>query len=594
MGLTAQIPLHAGEVFAPNLSLGNGYNGISNFAIPLGPIQTMDYHLDLSKVIGNHTLGAGGMYYHIRSFDDGWGISAGFSSAGTAQDGITSNNTGFAPASFMLGTLDSYSPWVGATGSDQTANWYGWYAQDQWQVTHSLVLTAGIRWDYVSPANYHRIESGLDMSTGKICITGAVAPQFPAASCPSGYFYSQYNGWEPRFGLTYKVANQTIVHTAAVMLDDHNNTLIQENQNIRLSWPDAAEPSYNSLDIGLPTSAYWSALPSAASLLGANNPFSIGYGADPHNKIPYAIEYNLGIEQQLQEHLTLKADYVGSVGRHGYLDVSANTAITPGPGVISARAPYPQYGIFSYSWNTMPSSYNGLQVELNKQMSSGLSFKTSYTWSKSLDWQSDPYSGGPVDFYNLRRDWGPSDYNRPQMFVFSGIYQLPVGRGKRFLNGANAFTNNVLGGWNVGSIISLNSGAPTNVFANGDVANTGWGGQRAQRTGANPYSSSGGGGTSLKQWLNAAAFTQPAAFTRGNEARNDLHDPSFKNVDFNLTKNFPLFETSKLVFKAEMFNIFNHTNYGSPNNTVNNSGFGQILSSNGQGRLIQFALKVQF
>jgi hypothetical protein len=227
-------------------------------------------------------------------------------------------------------------------------------------------------------------------------------------------------------------------------------------------------------------------------------------------------------------------------------------------------------------------------------MSSGLSFKSSYTWSKSLDWQSDPYSGGPVDFYNVRPDWGPSDYNRPQMFVFSGLYQLPVGKGKRFLNGANALTDQVLGGWNVGTIVTLDSGAPTNVFTNGDVANTGWGNQRAQRTGANPYLSSGGGGKALKQWLNAAAFAQPAAFTRGNEGRNDLHIPSFKNLDFNATKNFSLFESSKLIFKAEMFNIFNHTNYGTPSNTVGSNGFGQILSANGQGRLVQFGLKVQF
>jgi hypothetical protein len=594
MGLTAQIPVHAGEVFAPNLSLGNGYNGIGNFAIPLGPIQTSDYHVDLSKVAGNHTLGAGGMYYHIRSFDDGWGISTNFSSAGTAQDGITANNTGFGPASFMLGTLDLYGPWVGATAADQTVNWYGWYAQDQWQVTRNLVLTAGVRWDYVSPANYHRVESGLDMATGQVCITGAVAPQFPTATCPSGYFYSQYNGWEPRFGVTYRALNRTVVHTAAAILDDHNNTLVQENQNIRLSWPGGALPTLSSLDIGLPNNAYWSALPAAASFLGANNPFGVSYGADPHNKIPYSIEYNLGVEQQLQEHLTLKVDYVGSVGRHGYMAVTANSATTPGPGPIKPRALYPQYTTFSYSTNSMPSSYNGLQVELNKQMSSGLSFKTSYTWSKSLDWQSDPYSGGPVDFYDIRLDNGPSDYNRPQIFVFSGIYQLPVGKGKRFLNGANTFTEDVLGGWSVGSIITLDSGAPTYVLANGDVANTGWGNQRAQRTGASPYLSSGGGGKALKQWLNPAAFTQPAAFTLGNEKRNDLHNPPYKNVDFNASKNFPLFETTKLVFKAEMFNIFNHTNYATPSRTVNTSGFGQITSANGFGRLVQFALKVQF
>ena len=162
-------------------------------------------------------------------------------------------------------------------------------------------------------------------------------------------------------------------------------------------------------------------MPAAASLLGAANPFAIGYGANPKNKIPYAIEYNLGIEQQLQEHITLKVDYVGSVGKHQYVDMNANTAVTPGSGPAQARAKYPQYGPFSDSENMGSSSYNALQIELNKQMSNGLTFKTSYTMSKSLDYQSDPYGLSPVDFYNLKPDWGPSDYNRPQMLVFSGI-----------------------------------------------------------------------------------------------------------------------------------------------------------------------------
>lgn len=98
----------------------------------------------------------------------------------------------------------------------------------------------------------------------------------------------------------------------------------------------------------------------------------------------------------------------------------------------------------------------------------------------------------------------------------------------------------------------------------------------------------------MKQWLNPAAFTQPAQFTRGNESRNDVHAPSYKDMDFNVAKSFPLFETSKLIFRAEMFNLFNHTNYGNPNQTVGSSGFGQIDSANGYGRLVQFALKVQF
>jgi hypothetical protein len=604
MGFSDQDPVHDGLQLPPNASIGDNYSGAFNFAIPLGPIQTMDYHLDLSKVIGNHTIGVGGLYYHIRSYDDGWGEGTTFAHNGTSSDG-TINGSGFGPASFLLGTLDSYAPWVGATGADQTVNWYGWYAQDTWQATRDLVITAGIRWDFVTPPNYHRVESGLNMSDGSVCITGAVTPLFPKATCPSGYFYSQKNGWEPRFGITYKATNRTVIHGAGAILDDHNNTLVQANQGIRLSWPDAAEPTYSSLDIGLPTqtpysnvtSAYWGGMPTVASMIGPNSPFSIGYGANPHNRIPYSIEYNFGIQEQLQQHMSLKADYVGSVGRFGYTDSNTNTAPTPGAGTISSRAPYPQYGIFEDEDNNMPSSYNSLQVELNKQMSSGLSFKVSYTWSKSMDWQSDPYGSEPVDWYNMKPDWGPSDYNRPQMLIISGLYQLPVGKDRRFLNNSKWLTQGALGGWTLGTIITADSGAPFNVMASGDIANTGWSSQRAQRTSANPYSPGGGGGKAMKQWLNPAGFTDPVKYTRGNESRNDLHAPSYNDVDFNATKNFHLYEGGNLIFKAEMFNIFNHTNYGTPVNTVPtsaNNDFGQILGSNGYGRLVQFGLKVQF
>jgi len=106
------------------------------------------------------------------------------------------------------------------------------------------------------------------MANGEVCITGAVPPQFPKATCPSGYFYSQYNGWEPRFGLTYRATNHTVVHTAVALLDDHNNTLIQENQNIRLSWPVRHCRPLTASDIGLPTNAYWSALRPRRHFLG--------------------------------------------------------------------------------------------------------------------------------------------------------------------------------------------------------------------------------------------------------------------------------------------------------------------------------------
>jgi hypothetical protein len=249
---TQAAPAHDGIQLGPQVTLSNGFSGVNQFAIPLGPQETMDYHADLSKVVGNHSLGVGGLYYHVRSYDDGWGAGMSFTQNATAQNALP-GPTGYGPASLLLGTPDSYGPWVGDTGADQTVNWYGVYGQDQWQATRKLVLTAGIRWDYVSPPNYHKIVSGLNVLNGQFIVTGAVPPSFSAATGPKGFFNPQYNGWEPRFGLTYQATNRTVIHAAFAMLDDHNNTLVQENQNIRLSWPSGIAANLTSLDLAVPT-----------------------------------------------------------------------------------------------------------------------------------------------------------------------------------------------------------------------------------------------------------------------------------------------------------------------------------------------------
>ena len=142
----------------------------------------------------------------------------------------------------------------------------------------------------------------------------------------------------------------------------------------------------------------------------------------------------------------------------------------------------------------------------------------------------------------------------------------------------------------VGSIITLNSGAPFYVLAGGDVANTGGPNQRAERTGLNPYVSN----PSQLAYLNKAAFAVPAAYTLGNESRNDLVGPTYKNVDFNLSKTFPIRESLQAQFRAESLNIFNKTNYSNPDNGVQDGAFGRILSTAGPGRQVQFALKVLF
>ena len=292
--------------------------------------------------------------------------------------------------------------------------------------------------------------------------------------------------------------------------------------------------------------------------------------------------------------MVLKLDYVGSLGRHQYLQVTANTAPIPGPGPLASRGqPYLNYGgsAFTFETNAGNAGYNALQAELKKTLSSGLYFVASYTWSKSLDIESDPYGGSGVqNFYDLKADRGPSDYNLSQLFVLSGVYALPVGRGKQFLTSPNRFTQGLVGNWNVGTIISLHSGEVFECSAGGDIANVGGGSQRCDEIGT-PYAGTGFH-KSYSSWLNPASFTT-IPYTFGTESRNNLVGPSYKDVDFSAFKDFPVTERAKLQFRAEFFNLFNHTNFQNPTNDIQSSAFGGIFSSN-FAREIQVAAKLIF
>ena len=571
----------------PGVSVANGYTGVSQFAAPVGPQKNSDYHADLSKIVGNHTVGVGGMYYRIHSFDDGWQYTLSFTPNGTSVD-ASQSGTGYGPASLLVGTPDSYTPWVGNTSEDQKINWYGVYAQDSWRIRKNLVLSYGLRYDYISPPDFSKINSGLDVLNGVFQVTGPVLPLFPEAVGPSSYYYAQKNGWQPRFGFVYQPRNKTAIQGAFVIIDDHNNTLIEEQSDIRLSWPTGIYTTVSNQDDASP-SVFINTLPAASSFLDPNKPLA-SFGGSPHPSIPYSMESNLGIEQQLTGTMILGVHYVASGSRHEFLQPDANSATVPGSSPISARQPYPQYGgPILWDYNEGTGSYNGLQVKLKQDVAHGLYYLLSYTYGKSLDIASDPQADTITNFYNLSQDYGPSDYSRKHMLSFAATYALPVGNGKALLASASPVVNSVLGGWNIGGIFSADSGLPFYALAGGDVANTGGGPQRAQEIPHAP-------GHALKtrqQWLNPQEFTVPAPYTFGNERRNDLIGPGYLNTDFNARKDFKI-ERFTAQFKAEFFNLFNRTQLGLPNNNVQSSAFGSISSASAPAREIQFGLKILF
>ena len=584
-------PSKNGQPLGPNMGISNGFTGVSQFAIPLGPQYNHDGHADLSVVRGTHTIGVGAMVYHIHSFDDGWGASVNFTQNATSQGGLA-NNSGNGAASFLLGLPDNLSGFLGNTAANERAWWFGGYIQDQWQISKKLTLTYGLRYDFVQPPSYgSKTVSGLDIQTGNFLVSGPAPPLYPSPNVRKTFYDPHYNGFEPRFGVAYRATEKTVVRAAFAMFDDHNNTLVQEAQDPRISWPEGVGISNIDLNRGLPTT-YFNNLPPSSSYFNPLQPL-VDFGANPRNKIPYVMEYNAGVEQQFAHGFVLDLDYVGSGGRYQFIQPTANTALYPAPGAIAPRQPFPAYGgSFSYDENVGNSSYNALQAKLQKSLSFGLNLLASYTWSKSLDIQSEGQSGSIETIYDLRRDWGPSDFNRTQLFVLSGVYQLPIGKGKRYLSNGNAIARTLIGDWNVSWIATLNSGQPFSVYAGGDIANVGGGSQRAQVVGL-PNT---GFNQSIQEWFNTAAFAVPAAYTFGNEGRNNLTGPAFKNLDFNAYKNFLLTERFTLQFRGEFFNILNHPSFGLPDSTVTDSNYGKITSTANpnSNREIQLALKLLF
>ena len=584
-------PAKNGQALGPQIGISNGFTGVSQFAIPLGPQYNHDGHADLSVVKGAHTIGVGAMVYHIHSFDDGWGAAVNFTQNATSQGGL-SDTTGSGAASFLLGLPDNLSGFLGNTSADERAWWFGGYIQDQWQVSSKLTVTYGLRYDFVQPPSYgSKIVSGLDIQTGNFLVSGAVPPLYPSANVRKTFYDPHYNGFEPRFGMAYRASPTTVIRAAFAIFDDHNNTLVQEAQDPRISWPQGVGISNIDLNRGVPTT-FFNNLPSSASYFNPLQPL-VDFGADPRNKIPYVMEYNFGVEQQFAKAFVLNLDYVGSLGRDQFIQPTANTALEPGPGAVALRQPFPAYGgSFSYDENVGNSSYNALQAKLQKSLSFGLNFLASYTWSKSLDIQSEGQSGSIETIYDLSRDRGPSDYNRTHLFVLSGIYQLPIGKGKQYLANANGLVRAALGNWNMGWIATLTSGQPFSIQSGGDPANVGGGSQRAQVL-SNPNT---GYTQSINQWFNTAAFAVPAPYTFGNEGRNNLTGPPFKNLDFIVYKDFPLRERFNLQFRSEFFNVLNHPNFANPDNTVTDGSFGVIsaTATNANPRQIQFALKLLF
>ena len=333
----------------------------------------------------------------------------------------------------------------------------------------------------------------------------------------------------------------------------------------------------------------------------------------PDIATPAVANWSLRIEQEIAPRTSLTLGYVGS---HSYHQILSEDMNEPAPYYTPSGQPYYTSGeadvnpalANSTSWVSQGVAlYNALTVDVRRSYANGLQFRGNYTWSKNLDdgsaWNTSVSGNTPafVEFpQNPLLDWGPAATDVRQAAALNGSYELPIGRERRFLNHASAPVELLAGGWTASTIINVQTGFPFspqlgyNPTGNGDTRNP-------VRPNWNPSFSGNLYPRTAGEYFNPTAFSVPATGTYGNVSRDALTGPGLFGLDFSAAKNAHLTERLGLEFRAEFFNILNHTNLLTPNEVVYTSATsgisptaGVVTATSTTSRQIQFGAKFKF
>jgi hypothetical protein len=521
--------------------------------------------------------------------------------------GFTFSSTNFSgsPLSdFLLGYVQKFIQ-GGGEYAGRRANLGSLFVQDNYRVNRSLVLNLGIRWDPFVPFS--------DTLGRTECFRpGRKSQKFPNApagylfagdqGCPAGGFESSWAQVAPRFGFAYNVGGNGKTTIRGGWGTFYQPPFVEAFNNMVDSAP--WSPQYQLLRVPFMNPYQGTANPFPAqfapltppSNVAFQNPLSLAVSYEPNWKPTEVMNWNLTVEQQLSRDMLLRIGYVASKGTHLAYNTDVNAPL-PSPTATADneqdRRPYQQFEQITQDVSGSNSSFNSLQVEVDKRFSHGVTLSANYTWGRSIDevsYQSDLCTINIINPYNVRAYRGVSDFNVPHRFVLNYLWQLPSPK--------QGLSKAILGGWETSAIWTWQSGFPLNITSGGDYsyslpegANNGAGDQ-AQVI-STPEYSGGSLDQKLGAWFTTNSFTTPQSNTFGNAGRNILIGPGTFNFDFAAHKVFTLGEKLKLQYRAEFFNFFNHPQFNNPNTTVTDSTFGQITAAR-DPRIMQMALKLVF
>jgi hypothetical protein len=290
-------------------------------------------------------------------------------------------------------------------------------------------------------------------------------------------------------------------------------------------------------------------------------------------------QWSFDLQRELRASTALDVQYVGS--NTSNLDRSFfNNTPRPGPGPVDSRRPSPRFRSRRIIQNDLIADYDAVSVILRRRMSRGLQADAHYTWSRTRDMATHSNGGGQtMDNYDIWADYGPANWDIPHRFVASYIYDVPF-----LKDSSQPILKYVVAGWQVGGVTTIQSGTPINVTILTDWANTGITNpvlQRPDLIGPVPALDCQDSPTNrdLINCFDASAFALPAQYTFGNAPRNVLRGPKAVITDLSMMKNIPVAGTVRFQVRAEIFNAFNHVNYGNPNAVFGSEAFGRISAT---------------
>lgn len=576
--------------------------------------NTYHYVDNLTFIQGAHTMKWG---VDIRRFL----FNSFFTSFGRGSFQFDGTFTGDPVADLLLGLPRQADRNLGAPFHNALTFSSGYFFQDDWKVTPNLTLNLGLRYELnLPPVEKVNKMASFDPRTGTIKVAGGreavVNPATGLLDLRSRpdvgrrLWKTDKNNFAPRIGLAWRPFGGTGTVIRAGFGSFYNYQIVGNGIT-----PLSRNSPFRNRQTAGPFQS--SDRPDLMDVFSSGVPSVVPPGIQEDFRTAYVNQWSLGIQRELARNLVLDVSYLGSEGHKLPVGWNLNQAL-PGPGSIAGRRPYRGFGNITGGFISSigNSNFHAVQVRAERRFRRGLSFISSYTWSKSIDDNqgisaaADASNFFAQDARNLRAERALSDYDVSHRWVFSYVYDLPFGRGQRFaLN--NSAAKALLSGWQLTGIFTFQGGRPFTVYSGRDESNTAGGSDRPNLIGDWRVAKPGPG-----RWFNpctrlangslrnCAAGDQPAweinavgAF--GNAGRNILRGDQLKNVDFGLYRGFRLSERQSLQFRAEFFNLTNHPNFALPNASAASASFATIAraafqSQTGAQRQIQFALKYVF